>query len=157
MPPKEPAAAAAEPRASVALRVLVVNEPGVAEAINRLRGEWAERSGGELSATSRPWKEVAGAKSIEADVVIFPIAVSGRIVHSRLAATGAVERAGRRRVQRRRCLSARASRADEVGRRGDGAAAWRSIDAAGHALNADASGAWLSWLMAAPSACLERT
>src|SRR6476659_1789737 len=60
---------AAAPRASVALRVLVVNEPGVAEAINRLRGEWAERSGGELSATSSEWKDVAGAKSIEADVV----------------------------------------------------------------------------------------
>jgi hypothetical protein len=63
---------AAAPRASVALRVLVVNEPGVAEAINRLRGEWAERSGGELSATSSDWKDVAGAKSLEADVVIFP-------------------------------------------------------------------------------------
>src|SRR3977135_4091333 len=63
---------ASTPRASVALRVLVVNEPGVAEAINRLRGEWAERSGGELSATSSEWKDVAGAKSIDADVVIFP-------------------------------------------------------------------------------------
>src|SRR3954468_15852826 len=52
---------AAAPRASVALRVLAVNEPGVAEAINRLRGEWAERFGGELSATSSEWKDVAGA------------------------------------------------------------------------------------------------
>src|SRR6188472_3146603 len=57
---------AAAPRASVALRVLVVNEPGVADAINRLRGEWAERSGGDLSATSRDWKDVAAAKNIEA-------------------------------------------------------------------------------------------
>lgn len=63
---------ATAPRASVALRVLVVNEPGVAEAINRLRGEWAERFGGELSATSSDWKEVAAAKNVEADVVIFP-------------------------------------------------------------------------------------
>ena len=31
--------------------MLVVNEPELAEAINRLRGEWAERSGGELTAT----------------------------------------------------------------------------------------------------------
>src|SRR4051812_24397616 len=54
------------PRASVALRVLVVNEPGVAEAINRLRGEWAERSGGELSATQRQWKYVAAESSIDA-------------------------------------------------------------------------------------------
>ena len=68
-----------QPRASVALRVLVVNEPGVAEAINRLRGEWAERSGGELSATSSDWKEVAGAKSIEADVVVFPSRYLGEL------------------------------------------------------------------------------
>src|SRR6478609_2586722 len=53
---------AGAPRASVALRVLVVNEPGVAEVINRLRGEWAERSGGEISVVLRDWKEVAGAK-----------------------------------------------------------------------------------------------
>jgi hypothetical protein len=61
------------------LRVLVVNEPGVAEAINRLRGEWAERSGGELSATSGEWKIVAGAKSIDADVIIFPSRYLGEL------------------------------------------------------------------------------
>src|SRR5882757_1631199 len=71
-PRKGPSTPSAARRASVALRVLVVNEPGVAEAINRLRGEWAERSGGELSATTGEWKDVAGAKSIDADVVIFP-------------------------------------------------------------------------------------
>jgi hypothetical protein len=54
------------------LRVLVVNEPAVAEAINRLRGEWAERSGGQLSAFAADWKDVARAKALDADVVIFP-------------------------------------------------------------------------------------
>ena len=48
------------PRASVALRVLVVNEPALAEAINRLRGEWAERSGGEADGVGerrgRTWR-----------------------------------------------------------------------------------------------------
>lgn len=67
------------PRASVALRVLVVNEPGVAEAINRLRGEWAERSGGELSATSKTWSEVAAAKNIDADAIIFPSRYLGEL------------------------------------------------------------------------------
>src|SRR4029079_7826110 len=38
----------------------------------RLRGEWVERSGGELSAMSSEWKDVARAKSMDADVVIFP-------------------------------------------------------------------------------------
>jgi hypothetical protein len=61
------------------LRVLVVNEPGVAEAINRLRGEWAERSGGELSASSGEWKDVAVGKSIDADVVIFPSRYLGEL------------------------------------------------------------------------------
>ena len=75
----KPQAAGEAPRASVALRVLVVNEPGVAEAINRLRGEWAERSGGELSTMSSEWKDVAGAKGLEADVVIFPSRYLGEL------------------------------------------------------------------------------
>ena len=62
----------ATPRASVALRVLVVNESGLVEAINRLRGEWAEQSGGELTAVAAEWNNVAAAKSRDADVVIFP-------------------------------------------------------------------------------------
>ena len=75
----KPQAAGDAPRASVALRVLVVNDPGVAEAINRLRGEWAERSGGELSAMSVAWKEVAGAEGIAADVIIFPSRYLGEL------------------------------------------------------------------------------
>jgi hypothetical protein len=74
-----PSTATAVPRASVALRVLVVNEPGLVEAINRLRGEWSERSGGELSASSSEWKDVAEAKSLEADVVIFPSRYLGEL------------------------------------------------------------------------------
>ncbi len=69
----------ATPRASVALRVLVVNEPGVAEAINRLRGEWAERSGGELHATSKAWAEIAAAKNLDADAIIFPSRYLGEL------------------------------------------------------------------------------
>ena len=60
------------PRASVALRVLVVNEPGLVAAIHRLRGEWAERSGGELSATAATWAEVSKGKALDADIVVFP-------------------------------------------------------------------------------------
>jgi hypothetical protein len=67
-PPKPPAA----PTPNVALRVLVVNEVGLAEAIERLRGEWAERSGATLSATTSPWSDLAEAKTVDADLVIFP-------------------------------------------------------------------------------------
>src|SRR5262245_7242808 len=71
-PQSNPTPQPATPRASVTVRVVVVNEPGVAEAINRLRGEWAERSGGELSAASKTWAEVSQAKNLDADAIIFP-------------------------------------------------------------------------------------
>jgi hypothetical protein len=61
------------------LRVLVVNEPAVADAINRLRGEWAERSGGELSAASQPWADVVAAKNLGADVIVFPSRYLGEL------------------------------------------------------------------------------
>ena len=50
----------------------MVNEPGVAEAIKRLRGEWAERSGGELTVESKSWKAVAAGETLDADAIIFP-------------------------------------------------------------------------------------
>jgi hypothetical protein len=61
------------------LRVLVVNEPELAEAINRLRGEWAERSGGELSALATAWDQLIKLKSIDADVVVFPSRYLGEL------------------------------------------------------------------------------
>jgi hypothetical protein len=74
-----PQAAGESPRASVALRVLVVNEPGLADEINRLRGEWAERSGGELKANTLTWSEIAAAKSLDTDVIIFPSRYMGEL------------------------------------------------------------------------------
>jgi hypothetical protein len=59
--------------------VLVVNEPELAEAINRLGGEWAERSGGELRATAELWAETAAAKSLDADAVVFPSRYLGEL------------------------------------------------------------------------------
>lgn len=67
------------PRASVTLRVLVVNEPPLVEAINRLRGEWAERSGGELVAQAVAWKVVAEGKQLEGDAIIFPSRYLGEL------------------------------------------------------------------------------
>lgn len=67
-----PPPTASVPRASVALRVLVVNEPQLVEVIDRLRGEWTDRSGGDLSAGATTWKELAVLPQIEADVVVFP-------------------------------------------------------------------------------------
>src|SRR6188768_1166337 len=78
--PSAPAASTpAEPRASVALRVLVVNEPQLLDAINRLRGEWAERSGGELSASGTTWQNLSASKTLDADVVVFPSRYLGEL------------------------------------------------------------------------------
>jgi ABC-type glycerol-3-phosphate transport system substrate-binding protein len=64
-------APAEKPGPSLTLRVLVVNEPQLAQAINRLRGEWAEQGTGELDAVSTTWADLAAAKSVDADVVVF--------------------------------------------------------------------------------------
>jgi ABC-type glycerol-3-phosphate transport system substrate-binding protein len=70
---------ASQPGTSVTLRVLVVNEPAVAQAINRLRGEWAERATGEMRAISITWDELTTAKSLDADVVVFPSRYLGEL------------------------------------------------------------------------------
>ncbi len=69
----------AQPRPSVALHLLVVNEPELAEAINRLRGEWAERSGGELTKSAKPWQEVIAQESVDADLIVFPSRYLGEL------------------------------------------------------------------------------
>ena len=81
---RQPATSAGEsdqggPRPSVALRVLVVNEPELAEAIDRLRGEWSERTGGELLAAAIGWKDLSAAKTLDADVLVFPSRYLGEL------------------------------------------------------------------------------
>jgi len=66
-------------RASVTLRLLVVNDPPLVEAVNRLRGEWAERSGGEFTAIGAAWSELNSAKNIDADVIVFPSRYLGEL------------------------------------------------------------------------------
>jgi hypothetical protein len=78
-PPKQPSTSTSESPTSVALRVLVVNDQPLAEAIERLRGEWREESGGELTASSMPWKDVAAADKVDADAIIFPTRYMGEL------------------------------------------------------------------------------
>jgi hypothetical protein len=59
-------------RPSVALRIVVVNEPLLAEAIGRLRGEWNERSGGELNTSTTSWQELSHDETLDDDIVVFP-------------------------------------------------------------------------------------
>jgi len=69
----------AGPRPSVALHVLVVNEPELAEAIDRLRGEWAERIGGELRTSAKSWQGVIDQEPMDADVIVFPSRYLGEL------------------------------------------------------------------------------
>lgn len=78
LPEKSPSTGAAVP-SSVALRVLVVNEPELAEAIGRLRGEWEERFGGELSTESKPWSGIVAGRAIDADLIVFPTRYLGEL------------------------------------------------------------------------------
>ena len=78
-PSAGPQPAASSPPPSVALRVLVVNEPGLVEAIDRLKGEWAERTGGTLTAVSQPWEEIAKSQAIGADLIVFPTRYLGEL------------------------------------------------------------------------------
>jgi hypothetical protein len=59
--------------------VLVVNDQPLAEAIGRLRGEWHEVSGGELTAAAQPWSEIAAANELDADVIVFPTRYMGEL------------------------------------------------------------------------------
>jgi hypothetical protein len=61
------------------LHVLVVNEPELTESINRLRGEWQERSGGKLSATAMTWQQLGDGTKIDADLVVFPSRYLGEL------------------------------------------------------------------------------
>lgn len=56
-----------------------MNEPELVESITRLRGEWTERSGGELTASPTTWKDLSTAKSLDADVIIFPSRYLGEL------------------------------------------------------------------------------
>ncbi len=79
-PPAAPQPAnLAAPPPSVALHVLVVNEPELAAAIGRLRGEWRERFGGNLLAETKTWQDVAAADAIDADLIVFPTRYLGKL------------------------------------------------------------------------------
>ncbi len=56
-----------------------MNEPDLAEAIDRLRGEWNERAAGELNTSSMKWYELAAENSPDADVIVFPSRYLGEL------------------------------------------------------------------------------
>jgi|GEM_PF-2512103 len=70
----------ATPRAAVQLTLLVVDDPELAAAARVLRGEWAERSGGELVVQEMTLDEMLAAKQFSADAIVYPSRHVGTLV-----------------------------------------------------------------------------
>jgi len=68
------------PRAAVKLTVLVVDDPEIATGINLLRGEWAERSGGQLKVEECSSQELLADEELSCDVIIYPSRYLGTLV-----------------------------------------------------------------------------
>ncbi len=73
-------APATPPRAAVSLTVLVVEDSNLATGLNLLRGEWAERSGGEMVVDEWTAGELLDAKKLPFDLVVFPSRYVGTLV-----------------------------------------------------------------------------
>ena len=68
------------PRAAVQLTLLVVDDPEMAAGARLLRGEWAERSGGELLVQEMTLDELLAAKQLNADAIVYPSRHVGTLV-----------------------------------------------------------------------------
>ena len=68
------------PRAAVKLTIMVVDDPEIAAGIGMLRGEWAERSGGELIVQQWTSQQLNGAEELTPDLVIYPSRYLGALV-----------------------------------------------------------------------------
>jgi multiple sugar transport system substrate-binding protein len=69
---------------SLTLRLLIVGDPALSQKITRLRGEWSARSGASLEISDSSPADLAKAKSLAADVVIYPSAELGTLVQRRM-------------------------------------------------------------------------
>ncbi len=78
--PDAGAATAAKPRAAVQLTLLVVDDPEIAAGASSLRGEWAERSGGELFVQEMTLDELLAAEQLTADAIVYPSRHVGTLV-----------------------------------------------------------------------------
>jgi len=80
-PAKSPVPAQKTPRAvSVQLTALVIDDPPLAAGLKLLRGEWAQRSGGQLDLQEWTVEELLAATEIPADIIIYPSRHVGTLV-----------------------------------------------------------------------------
>lgn len=73
-PPPAPKLAASK------LTVLVVEDPGISAGLKLLRGEWLERSGGELAVEETSSEQFLASSELAADLVIYPSRYVGTLV-----------------------------------------------------------------------------
>ena len=77
-PPQRPAVAPRQ--AASKLSVLVVDDPALAAGVKLLRGEWAERSGGQLEIEEGTVQQLLDAEELSADLVVYPSRYVGTLV-----------------------------------------------------------------------------
>jgi ABC-type glycerol-3-phosphate transport system substrate-binding protein len=63
----------------VELKLVVVDDPGLAEAVRLLRGEWQGGTGAKLEIVEQTSAELLGAKELAADAVIYPVECLGEL------------------------------------------------------------------------------
>ncbi|GAG37773.1 unnamed protein product, partial [marine sediment metagenome] len=76
---QEPKAEPQKPKPSVALRLLIVNDPSLAEAISRLRVEWAEQAGSRFQVVQATWDKINAGDRLDADLIIYPTRYLGTL------------------------------------------------------------------------------
>ena len=79
-PAQEPSQVAPTKRAAVELTMVVVDDPPLAAGIKLLRGEWSERSGGQLKIDDWTTEQLLAAKSLSTDLIIYPSRHLGTLV-----------------------------------------------------------------------------
>jgi multiple sugar transport system substrate-binding protein len=86
--PKPPPATppAAEPLAGVTFRLLVADDPALAKAAGRLRGEWHAQTGSDFILVNTTENDLAAARSLDADGVIVSSGMIGTLAARELIA-----------------------------------------------------------------------
>jgi len=83
-PSSAPQAGPSAPLAGTKVRLLVVDDPALAQAAARLRGEWQARSGSELQLQQMSSEQLLASQDLPADAVICPAWMLGPLAERQL-------------------------------------------------------------------------
>src|SRR5262245_57025143 len=79
-----PPTTAALPFEGVTLKLLIVGDPAMADAIGRLRGEWQAQSGAHLEISQSDEAGLPALSSIDADAIVYPAYALGLLAERAL-------------------------------------------------------------------------